>query len=338
MRASTSSTPGAGRIGGFFLGRYLLRRMLQAVPVVLGVLVITFVLIHIAPGDPIQILAGEGGDADYYARMHAYYGLDRSLPEQFVRYAFAVFHGDFGYSFSYQQPVYSVILSRLPATLLLMGTALVVSTTLGLLLGVLAARRPHTPLDYGITATTLAGYSMPVFWLGQLLVIVFAVWLRWFPVQGISSVRESYTGLEAVGDVLHHLVLPAISLGMLQLAVTSRLTRTSLREVLSEDFVRTARAKGLSERVVLTRHALRNALLPVVTVVGGHIGTMLTGAALTEVIFAWPGLGRLLLDATLNRDYPLLMAIFIMVSMTVVVANLLTDLAYAWLDPRVRYN
>lgn len=312
--------------------------MLQAVPVLLGVLVLTFVLIHLAPGDPIYILAGDGGDAAYYAQMHAYYGLDRSLPEQLVRYLFAVLHGDFGYSFSYQQPVFSVILSRLPATLLLMGSALLFSTTVGLLLGVLAARCPHTPLDYGITATTLAAYSMPVFWLGQLLVIVFAVWLKWFPVQGISSVRESYTGLQAVGDVLNHLVLPAVSLGMLQLGVISRLTRTSLREMLSEDFVRTARAKGLSERAVLTRHALRNALLPVVTVVGGHVGTMLTGAALTEVIFAWPGLGRLLLDATLSRDYPLLMAIFIMVSVTVVVANLLTDLAYVWLDPRVRYS
>ncbi|MBF6613257.1 MAG: ABC transporter permease [Chloroflexi bacterium] len=320
------------------MGRYLLRRMLQAVPVLLGVLVLTFMLIHLAPGDPIYILAGDGGDAAYYAQMHAYYGLDRSLPEQLVRYLFAVLHGDFGYSFSYQQPVFSVILSRLPATLLLMGSALLFSTTVGLLLGVLAARRPRTPLDYCITAATLAAYSMPVFWLGQLLVIVFAVWLKWFPVQGISSVRESYTGLQAVGDVLNHLVLPAVSLGMLQLGVTSRLTRTSLREMLSEDFVRTARAKGLSERAVLTRHALRNALLPVVTVVGGHVGTMLTGAALTEVIFAWPGLGRLLLGATLSRDYPLLMAIFIMVSVTVVVANLLTDLAYVWLDPRVRYS
>lgn len=335
MKTGTSST---GHAVGFSLGRYLLRRILQGVPVVLGVLVLTFVLIHMAPGDPIRVLAGDGGDADYYARMYAYYGLDRSLPEQFVRYVFAILRGDFGYSFSYQQPVYQVILSRLPATLLLMGTALVISTTVGLLLGVLAARHPRTPLDYGITATTLAAYSMPVFWLGQLLVIVFAVWLKWFPVQGMVSARDNYTGLRGVGDVLYHLVLPATSLGMLQLAVTSRLTRTSLREALSEDFVRTARAKGLSERTVVWRHALRNALLPVVTVVGGQLGTMLTGAALTEVIFAWPGIGRLLLDATLNRDYPLLMAIFIMVSVTVVVANLLTDLAYVWLDPRVRYS
>ncbi len=327
-----------GGSGGLFLGRYLLRRLLQAVPVLLGVLVLTFVLIHLAPGDPINILAGDGGDADYYAQMHARYGLDRSIPEQFVRYAFAVLHGDFGYSFSYQEPVFSVILSRVPATLLLMGSALVVSTIVGLILGVIGARRAHTPLDYAITGTTLAAYSMPVFWVGQLLVIVFAVWLKWFPVQGISATRESYTGLQAVGDVLHHLVLPATSLGLLQLAVTSRLTRTSLREVLSEDFVRTARAKGLGERVVLTRHALRNALLPVVTVVGGQIGTMLTGAALTEVIFAWPGLGRLLLDATRGRDYPLLLAIFILVTVTVIVANLLTDLTYAWLDPRVRYS
>lgn len=319
-------------------GRYLARRLLQAVPLVIGVLVITFVLIHLAPGDPIYILAGEGGDAEYYAEMRAYYGLDRSLPEQLARYLLAALRGDFGYSFSHQQPVFSVILSRLPATLLLMGTALAFSTTLGLLLGTLAATRPRRPIDYGIAAGTLAVYAMPVFWLGQLMIIIFAVHLKWFPVQGMVSVRERFTGLHYVSDVLHHLVLPALTLGLLQLALTARLTRTSLRQALSEDYVRTARAKGLHERAVVLGHALRNALLPIATVVGGQIGVLLTGAALTETIFAWPGLGRLLLDATFQRDYPLLMAIFFMVSLTVIAANLLTDLVYTFLDPRVRYS
>jgi peptide/nickel transport system permease protein len=325
-------------IGNPSLVRYLARRLVQAVPLVLGVLVITFVLIHLAPGDPIYILAGDGGNAAYYAEMRARYGLDRPLPEQLGRYVLSVLSGDFGYSFSYQQPVYRVILSRVPATLLLMGTALAISTTLGLLLGVLTAVRSRTRLDYGITAVILTAYSMPVFWLGQLLIIVFAVHLKLFPVQGMVSVRGDYTGWRSTLDVLHHLVLPASTLGLLQLALTARLTRTSLRDALNEDFVRTARAKGLPEHRVVLSHALRNALLPIVTVIGGQIGVMITGAALTETIFAWPGVGRLLLDATLNRDYPLLMGIFILVAVTVVMANLLTDLVYTLLDPRVRYS
>ena len=320
------------------LQAYIVRRLIQAVPLVLGVLVITFVMIHLAPGDPIYILAGEGGTEEYYAQMRALYGLDRPLYEQLLRYIFEVLRGDFGYSFSYQQPVFEVILDRLPATLLLMGTALLFSTVLGVLLGVVSAKRARSPLDHSIMVSTLTVYSMPVFWLGQLMIILFAVGFNLFPVQGMMSVREEYSGLRYWLDVLHHLALPAITLGMLQLAQTARLTRTSLREVLQEDFVRTARSKGLPERTVLYRHALRNAMLPIVTVLGGQIGVLLTGAALTETIFAWPGLGRLLLDSTLRRDYPLLMAIFILVSVTVIVANLLTDLVYTLLDPRVRYT
>ena len=330
--SSTAETSGPS------LSRYMVRRLLQAAPLVLGVVVITFALIHLAPGDPITVLAGDGGNAAYYAEMRARYGLDRPLPEQLLRYVAAIVRGDFGFSFTYQQPVLRVIVSRVPATLLLMGTALALSTLLGILLGVITATRPRTALDYGITVATLTAYAMPVFWLGQLLIIIFAVRLRLFPVQGMVSVREQYTGLRHAGDILRHLALPAITLGLLQLAVIARLTRTGLRQALAEDFVRTARAKGLHERAVLFGHALKNALLPIVTVVGGQIGVMLTGAALTETIFAWPGLGRLLLDATRNRDYPLLMAIFILVAVTVVVVNVLTDLLYTLLDPRVRYT
>ena len=317
---------------------YIVRRLLQAVPLVLGVLVVTFVLIHIAPGDPIYTLAGDGGDEAYYTQMRALYGLDRPLPEQLLRYILEVLRGDLGYSFTYQQPVLQVILDRIPATLLLMGAALTFSTTVGILLGVVASVRPRTPTDYSISVITLAFFAMPVFWLGQLMIILFAVVFKVFPVQGMVSVREEYTGWRHVLDVAYHLVLPALTLGLVQLAQTARLTRTSLREVLQEDFVRTARSKGLRERHVIMRHALRNALLPVVTVLGGQIGVLLTGAALTETIFAWPGLGRLLLDATLARDYPVLMGIFILVAITVVVANLITDLVYTLLDPRVRFN
>jgi peptide/nickel transport system permease protein len=317
---------------------YVVRRLIQAIPLVLGVLVITFVIIHLAPGDPITILAGEGGDEAYYAQIRASYGLDRPLPEQLVRYILEVLRGDFGYSFHYQQPVGQVILSRVPATLLLTGTALTFSTVLGIGLGVVGALRPRTPTDHGLTVVTLTFFSMPVFWLGQLLIIVFAVGFKLFPVQGLVDVRESYTGLRYWGDVLHHLALPALTLGLVQLAQTARLTRTSLREIMQEDFIRTARAKGLRERRVVLGHALRNALLPVVTALGSQIGVLLTGAALTETIFAWPGLGRLLLDATLARDYPVLMALFLLVTVTAIVANLLTDLVYILLDPRMRYT
>lgn len=320
------------------LGRYLARRVLQAIPLVIGVLVLSFALIHLAPGDPILVLAGDGGDAAYYAEMRSRYGLDRPLLEQLGAYLLAVARGEFGYSFSYRQPVFTVILARLPATLLLMASALLFSTVVGVGLGVLSALRPRTPLDYGVSVVTLLAAAMPVFWLGQLMIILFAVQLQLFPVQGMITVRERYTGARYVLDVLHHLILPALTLGLLQLALLTRLTRTSLRESLAEDFVRTARAKGLREHVVVLRHALRNALLPVVTVIGGQIGVLVTGAALTETIFAWPGLGRLLLDATLNRDYPLLMALFIIVAISVVVANLLTDVVYTLLDPRVRYS
>ena len=270
--------------------------------------------------------------------MRAKFGLDRPLPEQLGRYLLNATRGEFGYSFAYSQPVFQVVLGRIPATLLLMLSGLVLATFLGVWLGVLAARRAEGALDHLISAGTLIGYSMPAFWLGQILIIVFAAGLGLFPVQGMATARGGYTGLRYAVDVLWHLVLPAATLGLLQLALVARLTRAGLREALAEEFVRTARAKGLASNAVLYRHALRNALLPVVTVVGGHVGTLLAGAVLTEIIFAWPGLGRLLYDATLARDYPLLMAIFLVVSTGVVLANLLTDLVYTRLDPRVRFR
>jgi len=316
--------------------RYIARRLLAGVPLIVGVLAIAFGLIHLAPGDPIQALAGDGGDAAYYAAMRARYGLDRPVPEQFGRYALAILRGDLGYSFSYGQPVSRVILDRLPATLLLTGTALVLATALGLGLGVLTALRLHGALDHTVAVVTLTAYAMPVFWLGQLLVLLFAVRLGLLPVQGMISVREGYTGGRHLLDVARHLALPALTLALPQVALNARLMRTSLREALAEEYIATARAKGLAERAVIWRHALRNALLPVVTALGGHLGVLLTGAALTETVFAWPGLGRLLLDAALKRDYPLLMAIFLLVSVVVVAANLLTDILYTALDPRVR--
>jgi peptide/nickel transport system permease protein len=318
--------------------RYVVRRLLEAIPLLLGLIVISFVLIHLAPGDPIYTLAGESGDEAYYAEMRARFGLDRPLPEQLGVYVVSVLRGDLGRSYVQKQPVVPLILSRVPATLLLTLTALVFATALGVALGTIAAVRYGSALDHLITATTVTVYGLPVFWLGQILLIVFAAGLGLFPIQGMTTARTSATGLALVGDVAHHLVLPALALGLQSLALVARVTRAGLREVLSEDFVRTGRAKGLAEGMVVGRHALPNALLPVVSVVGGHVGTLLTGAVLVEIIFAWPGLGRLLYDATTTRDYPLLMAIFELVCLGVILANLLTDLLYTALDPRVRYR
>ncbi len=319
------------------MGRYLLRRLLQVPPVVVGLLVLNFTLIHLAPGDPLYFLVGEGGDESYYAAMRARLGLDRPLPEQLIRYLAGALTGDLGRSFRYNEPVLALILGRVPATLLLSGTALVGSTLAGVWVGTVAAARPGSFLDRAADALSGVLAAVPGFWLGQLLLIVFAGWLGLFPVQGMVSPRLTGGGWALLVDVAHHLVLPAGTLAFLQLALTFRLTHQSVRETLAEDFIRTARAKGLPPGLILYRHALRNSLLPVVTVIGGHVGTLLAGAAVVEVVFAWPGLGRLLYEAVLTRGYPVVLGIFLVVSVMTVFANLLTDLAYAYLDPRVRY-
>ncbi|HEX6385116.1 MAG TPA: ABC transporter permease [Anaerolineae bacterium] len=318
--------------------RYILRRLLQVPILLFGIIVFTFVLIHVAPGDPIVALAGEYGNAAYYEEMRAKFGLDRPLSEQLIIYLNNLLHGDLGYAYTYGQPVVKVILDRLPTTLLLMGTAFLVATLVGVSLGVLAAQRPYTFSDGSIMLLSLVGYALPVFWLAQLLIYLLALQMGWFPIHGMTSARERYTGFRLVLDVGHHLILPATALAVQQIALVSRLTRAGMLDALSEPYVLSARARGFTERRVLTHHALRNALLPVVTVMGGRIGFLFAGAVLTESVFAWPGLGRLLLDATLARDYPILMGMFILVSVTVILANLVTDLVYAWLDPRISYT
>lgn len=320
------------------MAAYIARRLVQAAGVVLAVVTLVFALIHLAPGDPIYALAGESGNAAYYAEMRAHFGLDRPLPEQFLIYVSDVLRGDFGRSYVQKQPVMQVILARVPATALLLFTALTLASALGIFVGVEAGRRPGSLVDIGIRIGTLLAFCAPAFWMGQLLLLLFGARLGWFPIQGMVTARGGYHGFAYVLDVARHLVLPAVTLGLLQIALIARLTRAGVRESLAEDYVRTAGAKGLGAGAVIYRHALPNALLPVVTVVGGHVGSFITGAVLTEIVFAWPGLGRLLYDATLSRDYPLLMAMFELATVFVVVANLVTDLIYAALDPRVRYR
>ena len=317
--------------------RYLLRRLAQVVPAVLGIVVIAFLLVHAAPGDPVLALAGEHGDAPYYAFMRAKFGLDRPIHEQLVIYLGHTLRGDFGRSFVHGRPVLDIVVERLPATLLLTGAALAVSSAVGILLGILAARRADRAADVALRMTALFGHAMPPFWLAQIAALTLAVGTGLFPVQGLTDARRAWTGWRYALDVAHHLALPALVLAANELALTARLVRTGVLEALATDYVRTARAKGLPEAAV-TRHALRNALLPVVTVIGGRVGMLFTGAVLVESVFAWPGLGQLLLSSILSRDVPVLLGLFILVSFAVVLSNLVTDLVYAWLDPRVRYG
>lgn len=316
---------------------YLARRLAQVPPTALGILILTFVLIHAAPGDPILALAGEYGDESYYRAMRERFGLDRPLPQQLLTYLVNVVQGDLGVSFVRGRPALAVVLERLPATLLLAGTALFLSTTVGLTLGVMAARRAGRPMDAGLRVVALLGYATPSFWLAQLAVLLIAFRTGWFPVQGMTDARGDPAGIGHVLDVAHHLVLPAVVLASAELALTTRLVRAGMLEVSRSEYVRTARAKGLPPWRV-TRHALRNALLPVVTVLGGRVGMFFTGAVLVEIVFAWPGVGRLLLSSAQARDYPVLLAVFLLVSFAVVLANLLADVVYARLDPRLRYD
>lgn len=317
---------------------YVARRLLQAIPLMFVVLTINFTLVHLAPGDPITFLAGDQGSTQYFAEQRARYGLDEPVYQQYGRYLLNAGRGDFGYSFSYGQGVFSIILERVPATLILMLTAQVMASLLGIFGGVLAARYRGGPLGTVIRTGAALGYAFPVFWVGQLLILFLAFRMGLFPTFGMESARSDYTGLRRALDIGHHLVLPAVALSFAEIGVLIRITDASLRDLEGADFVRTARAKGLKERSVTFRHTLRNALLPIITVLGGRVGTLLTGAVLVEIVFAWPGLGRLLFQAALTRDYPLLMAMFIVSSASVVIANLATDIAYAVLDPRVNYG
>jgi peptide/nickel transport system permease protein len=317
--------------------RYLLRRLAQVVPAVAGIVVVAFVVIHAAPGDPVVALAGQHGDAAYYAFMRAKFGLDRPLPEQLLVYAANVARGDLGRSYVHGRPVVAIVLERLPATLLLMASALAASSLAGVVLGVAAARRADRPTDLAMRIAALVGYATPSFWLAQIAALTLALGTGLFPVQGITDARQTWTGWRYAADVVHHLALPALVLATNELALTTRLVRSGVLEALATDYIRTARAKGLPEPAVI-RHALRNALLPVVTVIGGRIGMLFTGAVLVETVFAWPGLGQLLLSSIQTRDMPVLLALFLLVSLAVILTNVVTDLAYAWLDPRIRYE
>ena len=316
--------------------RVVVRRLIEIVPTVIGILLIGFLLIHLAPGDPVTALAGADGDAEYYTFMRQRFGLDQSLPQQFATWMQRVATGDLGTSYVYGRSAAEVIAERVPATLLLTGTALLLAIVGAIPIGAIAAQRPHTTRDIGISGAALTLYSAPVFWIGQLAILIVALRLGLLPVQGMTTAGATATGLAHAIDVGRHLILPALVLASHEMAVLVRVTRASVVEEMSRDYVRTARAKGVSERAVLFRHALPRALLPVITVIGTRAGHLLSGAVVVEIVFGWPGMGRLLLAALQARDIPVVLAMFMMTSLAVVVVNLATDLIYASRDPRIR--
>lgn len=320
------------------LAAFLARRLVYAAVLVLAVLVLNFLLIRLAPGDPVETLAGQMGGMteEIRADLRRAYGLDQPVLAQLGIYLGRVASGNLGHSYFFNLPVTQLILDRLPATLLLVLTALCVAVVVGTALGVLASRRPNGLLSQLITVVSVVGYAAPVFWTGMLLIILFASLVPILPVSGMRSagVRPGFL-LDAL-DVARHMVLPTLSLAIVFLAQYGRLTRASMLDVLGSDYIRTARAKGMSERTVYFHHALRNALLPVITIVGLQFGNMLAGAIVVETVFNWPGLGRLAFDSVLRRDYPTLLGLLFFSSFMVIVANQLVDLCYRLADPRIR--
>jgi peptide/nickel transport system permease protein len=322
-------------VGGL---RYILRRLLYGVVLMLGVVVLNFFLIHAAPGDPAEVIAGEMGGAteEMLASIRATYGLDQPLATQLAIYLGHMATFDLGKSYFFDQPVLTLISARVGPTILLVMAAQVLSILVGVVMGVLAARRPQGVMSAFVAVFATVGYAAPVFWTGIMLIILFASTLPIFPVEGMTSPRLQPGTLAYVLDVAHHLVLPAVTLAIIFLAQYSRLARAAMIDVLGADYVRTARAKGLSERVVVFKHALRNAVLPVITVAGIQFGNLISGALLVETVFNWPGMGRLAFDSILRRDYPTVLGVLFFASLMVVVANLVTDLSYRLVDPRIR--
>lgn len=316
---------------------FVARRLAQVVPVVLAIAAMNFLLLHMAPGDVVDILTGQMGHAslEFTEQLRREFGLDKPLYEQFLIYMGRLLVLDLGTSHMQQLPVIELIFDRLPATLLLMATAIVIAVAVGVALGVAAARREGSVLDNLISVAALVVYATPAFWLGLMLIVLFSIVLDLLPSGGMMRIGAGLTGLDHVLDVSRHLILPAVTLGLFYVAIYARLMRASMLEIYGLDFVVTARAKGLSETRIAWTHALRNALLPVVTLAGVQIGHLLGGSILVETVFGWPGLGRLVFDALLQRDINLLLGVLFVSSVVVVVVNLIVDLLYGALDPRI---
>ncbi|NYT62549.1 ABC transporter permease [Alcaligenaceae bacterium] len=317
---------------------FISRRVMGGVIMIIAVVVLNFFLLSAAPGDIADVLAMQAGGAtaDQIEGIRKDLGLDKSVFLQMTTYVTNVLKGNLGESLFYNESVTQLILERLPNTLILVLPAMLIAVVLGTLLGVLSAYRPRGIFNFGVTLFSLVGFAAPVFWSGMVLLIIFAYWFPIFPASGMFNIGEHPTGLDAVWQVAHHLVLPVISLSMVYLAQYSRQARATMLDVLGSDYVRTARAKGLREMAVVYKHALKNAVLPVVTLAGLQFSHAVAGAVLVETVFNWPGLGRLALDAVLNRDFPLMLGLLLISSVLVVVVNVLVDWLYSVLDPRIK--
>jgi peptide/nickel transport system permease protein len=328
------------------MSRYLARRILGAIPLLLGIATLVFFVLAIAPGDPATYLIQPGMTAEVVARIRSNFGLDQPLLLRYVKWLGAMLTGDFGYSFSFGRPVLDVIRTFLPNTLLLSGCALVLSFVGGVVLGALQAARQYSKTDSVLSVVLLFFYSMPSFWLALMLMLVFSVFARsvwhwpfWLPVSGMTSMDYASLGLGGrILDRAWHLVLPTVSLTLVLTAGIARFMRSSMLEVVRQDYIRTARAKGLPERTVVFKHALRNALIPVITLAGLYIPLLFGGTVFIEYVFSWPGMGKAIVDAIVARDYPLVMATSFLFAAMVVVGNLLADVLYAVVDPRIRHG
>lgn len=336
------------------MGRYILKRLLNLIPVLLGITLLVFILLHLIPGDPAQILAGTRATPETVEAIREQLGLNKPLLLQYLLFLGNLLRFNLGNSIMSGASIIQEILIRWPATFELSVAAMFIALMLGIPAGVLAAVRKNSPIDNLTMSGSLLGVSMPVFWLGLLLIYLFAVNLQWLPPglrisQEVATSFKPLTGFyvfdallqlnwKALKDILAHLVLPALTLSTIPLAIIARITRSAMLEVLSQDYIRTARAKGVLERWVIFKHALKNALLPVVTIIGLQFGTLLSGAILTETIFSWPGIGFWIYDGILNRDYPVVQGGVIFVSISFVLINLLVDISYAFLDPRIQYQ
>ncbi len=324
------------------MGWYVFKRLLQAIPLLIGIATITFFIVHIAPGDPMDVYMEKQYRKEVDPRvieaLRHKYGLDQPLPVQYVKWLRNLAHGDLGESFRYRRPVSELIKERVPYTLQLTVLALLVGAMLGIALGIISAVKQYSALDKSVTVVSLVFYSMPEFWLAVMLVLLFAVNLRWLPTSQTRSLDyELFSWSGKVLDRMWHLILPVFVLGVASAAGTARYMRNQLLEVLSEEYVLAARARGLSERAVILKHALRNALIPIITIYGLELPFLLGGAVLIEKVFAWPGMGLLAVEAIEARDYPIILATSMIAAVLVVVGNLLADVIYALVDPRISY-
>ena len=331
---------------------YVIKRLLQIIPVILGVTLIAFALIHLAPGDPVRTMLGQHATQQEIDEINTKYGLDKPLYVQYFIWLGGVLQGDLGRSILTHDQVTTEIASRFPNTIELAIAAMIFAILIGVVAGIISATKQYSVADYSVMGIALFGISMPVFWLGIMLMMIFGVFLGWLPIGGRIDLLLPFNRITgflvvdsiitangaALVSVLRHLILPAIALGTIPMAIIARTTRSSMLEILRQDFIRTERAKGLSEGKVIYKHAIRNAMVPVVTVIGLNFGLLLSGAILTETVFSWPGVGRLVVDAVYARDYPLVIGCILVFALVFVIVNLITDLLYTYIDPRIHYD